>query len=245
MRALAPFWRYYGGKWRAAPRYPRPAYDLIVEPFAGAAGYACRYPDRDVLLIDADPVICGIWRWLIGATAADVLAVNDVPDGGTTADIDAPPAARDLVGFWSNPGTATPRKRRSAWAALSTRSAANGSWAGWPLARERIAQQVHRIRHWRIQLGSYESAPDVEATWFVDPPYQTAAGRHYRQQVSDYTALGGWCDARSGQVIACDQQGSDWRPWTAEIGIKGRRGRSAEVYWHRNDRQLAMFGGDR
>jgi hypothetical protein len=32
---LRPFWRYYGGKWRAAPRYPAPRYDTIIEPFAG------------------------------------------------------------------------------------------------------------------------------------------------------------------------------------------------------------------
>lgn len=240
MRALAPFWRYYGGKWRAAPRYPRPAYDLIVEPFAGAAGYACRYPEHDVLLIDADPVICGIWRWLIGATAEDVLAVSDVPEGGTVDDIDAPQPAKDLVGFWCNDGASRPCKRLSRWAKRK-----NGNWGGWLMARDRVAGNVGRIKHWRIQLGTYDSAPDVEATWFVDPPYQTAAGRHYRQQVADYAALGGWCDTRSGQVIACDQQGSDWRPWTAEIGIKGSRGRSAEVYWHRNNRQLAMFGGDR
>ena len=25
---LRPFWRYYGGKWRAAPRYPKPLHDL-------------------------------------------------------------------------------------------------------------------------------------------------------------------------------------------------------------------------
>jgi hypothetical protein len=35
--SLRPFWRYYGGKWRAAPRYPRPTHDTIIEPFAGAA----------------------------------------------------------------------------------------------------------------------------------------------------------------------------------------------------------------
>jgi len=33
---LKPFWQYYGGKWRAAPHYPKPRHDTIVEPFAGA-----------------------------------------------------------------------------------------------------------------------------------------------------------------------------------------------------------------
>lgn len=41
-KALKPFWRYYGGKYRAAPRYPVPLHRTIVEPFAGAAGYSLR-----------------------------------------------------------------------------------------------------------------------------------------------------------------------------------------------------------
>jgi hypothetical protein len=38
--ALKPFFNYYGGKWRVARRYAPPEHDLIIEPFAGAAGYA-------------------------------------------------------------------------------------------------------------------------------------------------------------------------------------------------------------
>lgn len=34
MIGLRPFWSYYGGKWRIAERYPRPAFDRIIEPFA-------------------------------------------------------------------------------------------------------------------------------------------------------------------------------------------------------------------
>ena len=38
-----PFFCFYGGKWRAAPHYPRPAFTSVVEPFASAAGYATRF----------------------------------------------------------------------------------------------------------------------------------------------------------------------------------------------------------
>jgi len=47
---LRPFWRYYGGKFRAAPRYPTPTHKTIVEPFAGAAGYSLRVDDLRVHL---------------------------------------------------------------------------------------------------------------------------------------------------------------------------------------------------
>ena len=70
---LAPFWRYYGGKNRAAKWYPAPEHDTIVEPFAGAAGYSCRYSDRKVILIDKSPIIAGMWRYLIKASPAEIL----------------------------------------------------------------------------------------------------------------------------------------------------------------------------
>ena len=69
MTGLRPFWCYFGGKWRAAPHYPAPIHSTIVEPFAGAAGYSTRYPDRQVVLIDKDPVIVGLWRYLTRARA--------------------------------------------------------------------------------------------------------------------------------------------------------------------------------
>ena len=59
---LRPFIRYYGGKWRAAPLYPAPMHSTIIEPFAGAAGYSMRYPDRDVILVERYPVIAVLRR---------------------------------------------------------------------------------------------------------------------------------------------------------------------------------------
>ncbi len=242
--SVGPFWRYYGGKWLAAPRYPAPSYGLIVEPFAGAAGYACRYPDRDVLLIDADPIIAGLWAWLIGATPADVLDIPNVPEGGTVDDIDVPQPARWLVGFWLSQGSAQPKKRPTAWA--RNPDVGGQGWGGWgATSRSRVAAWVPRIKHWRVHHGSYTDAPDVPATWFVDPPYQTKAGRHYRHSDVDHAALGRWCRQRLGQVIACDQEGADWLPWTGRITTRSARAAdrvSREVVYHRNSADL--FGGN-
>lgn len=55
MKFLRPFFNYYGGKWRAALHYPGPRYDHIIEPFAGSAGYALRYYQRRITLVDSDP----------------------------------------------------------------------------------------------------------------------------------------------------------------------------------------------
>jgi len=231
---LRPFWRFYGGKWRAAPRYPEPQHKMIVEPFAGAAGYATRYYQRDILLIDADPRIVAIWRWLISASPDDVLSIGDIPHGGTIYDLDAPVPARHLAGFWCNSGSATPKLRPSRWA----QEHAHGSrrqHAGWTSSvRQRIAAQVPYIKHWSAVEGDYTVAPDVTATWFIDPPYQTYAGRSYARNSVDYKALGAWCDARFGQIIACDQAGAEWRSWNGGFIAKSlQTKRHQEVYWHK------------
>jgi hypothetical protein len=234
--SVGPFWRYYGGKWRAAPRYPAPECDTIIEPFAGAAGYACRYPSRRVILIDKSPIIAGIWRFLIGSTPADILALPDIPHGGTVDDLPICQEARWLAGFWCNGGTVAPCKSPSKWA---RRGDAASNWAGWgQKARSRIARDVSRIHHWQVIEGDYREAPDIEATWMVDPPYQTKAGSYYPEQPDSHAALGEWCKARRGQVIACDQVGADWLPWTGRLAIKstGNSGTalSSEVMFHRS-----------
>mgnify|MGYP000892399390 CR=1 FL=1 len=54
--SLKPFFTYFGGKFRAASRYPKPEGDLVVEPFTGAAGYSVRNfsPSLKVVLNDLD-----------------------------------------------------------------------------------------------------------------------------------------------------------------------------------------------
>lgn len=244
-RPVGPFWRYYGGKWRAAPRYPAPECGTIVEPFAGAAGYACRYPGRRVILVDASPIIAGIWRYLIAASSAEILAIPDIPEGGTVDDLPVCQEARWLAGFWCNNGVPHPCRSPSAWS--KERGQETHNWSGWGhKARARIARDVDRIRHWQIIDGDYTAAPDIEATWVIDPPYQTSAGRRYKHQPGDFGALGAWTLERRGQVIACDQEGADWLPWTGTMSLKGtagqgRAGTSAEVVYHRS-RNGGLFG---
>lgn len=70
--ALRPFFTFYGAKWRSAPHYPTPTHGTIIEPFAGSAGYAVRWADRRVVLVDADPVIAGLWTYLTRVSAAEI-----------------------------------------------------------------------------------------------------------------------------------------------------------------------------
>ena len=247
-RGLAPFWRYYGGKNRAAPLYPQPEHDTIVEPFAGAAGYSCRYPDRRVILVDRSPIIAGIWRYLIATPAAEILRLPDIPEGGTVDDLPVCQEARWLAGFWCNNAVVSPRKSPSKWAR-------RGGMNGWgPRARARIARQIVQIRHWKVIEGEYHDAPDIESTWHIDPPYLNAAGEQYQYQpggdgrmehrrrfgaptrTAAFAALGEWCKTRRGLVMVCENAGAEWLPFRPLADIRSNggahgKGKSREVIW--------------
>jgi hypothetical protein len=142
MRApsLKPFWRYFGGKYRAAPRYPSPTHRTIVEPFAGAAGYSLRYPDLEVVLVERYAVVAEMWRYLIRVKPSEV---RRIPCVDRVDDLPAwvPQGARWLVGFAMNSATDQPCKTLSA-GRIKLRSMGR-IFEGWSEAqRERVASQV-------------------------------------------------------------------------------------------------------
>ncbi len=243
---LRPFFGFYGGKWRdALKHYPAPVYDTIIEPFAGSAGYAMRYPNRKVILCEIDPVIAGVWSYLVRVNPKEILSIPDLRPGGSVDDLKVCQEAKWLVGFWLNRGTASPRKRPSKWMREGIRP---GSFWG-PRVRGTIASQVDSIRHWKVYNRSYEDCPAPRpSTWFVDPPY-VVAGRYYRfgSDALDYDALANWCKSRPGQVIVCENSGASWLPFRTLADVKTTRAdrRSKEVAWfspHHNGRPTRPSG---
>ncbi len=210
-----------------APRYPVPAHATIIEPFAGAAGYSLRYPDRDVILVEKYPVIAGIWRYLIAVKESEIRAI---PLVDAVDDLPAwvPEEARNLIGFQMNCAHPTPCKTLSAGL---KRNRANGrTIIGWgERRRELVANQVEHIRHWKIIEGDYGNAPDAHATWFIDPPYNNRAGQYYKHCALDYTVLGDWCETRRGQVMVCENVGAAWLPFQPFIKPKSTMGRTSAV----------------
>ena len=227
-----PFFGFYGGKWRDSPKhYPAPKHEVIVEPFAGSAGYALRYNNRKVILCEVDEVLAGIWTYLITVKASEIRAIPDLEPGQTVTDLAICQEAQWLVGFWMNRGASRPRKAPSKWMREGIRP---GSFWG-ERVRETIASQVDLIRHWQIHNVSYEQCPyDGPATWFIDPPYE-AAGRHYHygSEGIDFDQLATWSQARRGQVIVCENAGAVWLPFQELAHVKTTRAgsRSREVAW--------------
>lgn len=248
---LRPFFSYYGAKWKTALLYPEPRYRNIYEPFAGAAGYSLHYPSHDVRLYDTNPIIAGLWSFLIKVTEEEVRRLPlDVTD---LREMKMPQEHKWLIGFWLNKGAVAPRNVPSVWMRKQLEQQSRSGLVSQPghykmgcwskAVRGTIASQLKRIRHWKVYNRSYDEAPDREATWFVDPPYQSEAGRLYTESDLDYTKLGKWCKSRKGQVIACDVQGSDWLPFEplAVTGVTNskhkRRSFSKEVIYHRSDKK--------
>lgn len=233
---MRPFFPFYGGKWRAAKLYPPPIAGWpVIEP-----GYSVYYDHPQVVLVERDPAIAGVWRYLIGADGADILALPDIKPGQSVDDLDVSQEARWLIGFWINPGTEAPRKTPSLW--MRQRLAGHvwptgGSQLFWgEKVRRRLALQVGQIRRWRIIEGDYTEAPDRRATWFVDPPYAGPAGNKYRHHDIDRKALAQWCRSRRGCRVVCESQGARWLPFRPLATVKstagrGRSGVSAEAVW--------------
>ncbi len=224
--ALRPFFPYYGSKWNIARHYTKPSRDLVIEPFAGSAGYSTLYSCPRVLLFDKDQVICGVWDFLMRASAAEILALPEMPNVSDHVDnYDIPAEAKHLIGFWLNRGSAVPKKSRTAYSARTDRAQLN--WG--PKAKERIASQISMLSGWRIKCGAYADAPDERATWFIDPPYGDK-GAYYRCRfdADEFPALSKWCRERRGDLIVCENPSATWLPFSSLGNFKSSKGRAEE-----------------
>lgn len=210
---MRPLFSYFGGKWKHVPRYPRPEHDTIVEPFAGAAGYATAYYGRKVILVEKSPVIAALWRYLIAVKPEEILKLPTFRAGEKISDVPwLIPEARTLLGLRVGQGSQAPRDKASPWGA--------DNWND--RAKETLAKQVELIRHWTIIEGDYSAAPDVKATWFIDPPYQVEGFRYLASgNAIDFPKLGEWCRARKGLVMVCENEGADWLPFVPFFELKG------------------------
>jgi site-specific DNA-adenine methylase len=215
-------WSYYGSKSKVVDCYPRPVYERVIEPFAGSARYALKWWDRDVLLVDKYEVVVRIWQWLQRCTPKDILKLPEPKLGETIRreDFDCIEQAW-LMGFLVQQGVNAPRL-------TVTKFAVDNIYH----QKQTIANNLFKIKHWQIQLGSYEDIPNQEASWFIDPPYQVGGEYYVKNNRSlDYASLATWCQTRQGQVLVCENTKATWLPFKPMKTMTGAMYTTTEALW--------------
>jgi len=229
---------YYGAKHGLASQYPRPRHQVIVEPFAGSAAYACYHAHRidHAVLIDSDPAVVMLWHELQEMTPADVDLIGRQleQDRISHALLAGMGGSSTIAGvFGGKTRATTPRMRES-----------------WPTVSARIKRALPHIKRWQISHGTYTDAPNIEATWFVDPPYQvhgSMAGAGYRQPSSllDFGELGDWCRGRQGFTMVCEQSPAEWLPFhpfaTQSNGTSSSIATRHELIWRSDLEQPTLW----
>ncbi len=227
---------YYGSKSQIVGHYPTPKEDKIIEPFAGSARYALKYFEKDVLLVDKYDVVIRIWLWLQQCSKQDILGLPHLKKGQDIRDFDLSNEEKLFLGMLAGVASISPRYKISAFA--SSQNGRNNQL-------KRIADNLHKIRHWNIKLGSYEDLKNERATWFIDPPYQFG-GNGYVYNKIDYVLLKKWCESLNGQIIVCENTKADWMNFKPMSNFHGAMSNTTESIWSNlptvfDNEQLSIF----
>jgi len=231
---MRPFFAYYGAKYQMSARYLPPQSSVVIEPFAGSACFSTRHDVPVAILYDANPDIVTLWKFLIGAKPSDIDSIPTWFEHNEQVEA-LPDGARHLVWFRACRGRAEMAKNLSPWY-FQFRGETNARVWG-PMAKKRIIEQLPGIRHWQVRQGDFTQSPVIPgAHWFVDPPYNNAAGRKYKIKFDRYDELAEWCKTRPGVVQVCENVGATWLPFVPVGSTNTSRGKrsgavSREASW--------------
>jgi len=202
---------YYGSKSKIVDYYPPPKHNKIIEPFCGSARYALKYWQKDVLIMDKSENLIKVWKWLQQCSKQDILGLPKLTTGLDIRKIELSEIERTFLSYLVASG-------RPSNIVTKFMDYDNGNQKVY----KRIADSLELIRHWEIKLGSYTELENVEATWFIDPPYMYG-GEHYKESNKsiDFIKLAEWCKTRNGQTIVCENMKADWLPFKPLTKIQG------------------------
>lgn len=218
---------YFGRKMKIHGRYAPPLHEHIVEPFAGSASYALLHHAKHVTICEKNQMIAQVWRFLIEKLSEKHIAKwpDELKKGQDLRELKISVEERRYIGFWAQPGSSRPGYTVTEFGEKQ-----------WSRAKQFIRGHLPIIRKWTLIEGDYSLAPDVEATWFIDPPYYVAGGTYLTfLEPEEYKALGKWCLKRRGQLIVCEGAGADWLPFKKLCDFTSFEGRkSIELVYTRN-----------
>ena len=190
---------YYGSKSKIINYYPAPKKNTIIEPFCGSARYSLKYWEKDIILCDKYQRLIDIWLYLQTASAKDINSLPVLSKGQNLNDFKFMcPEEKDLMGFMIQAGVNSPRLTCTEAGVRNQKT-----------AKKNILNNLHKIKHWSIKCCDYADIENINATWFVDPPYQNG-GKYYIHKSINYNDLKDWCLTRRGDVIVCENTKADW-----------------------------------
>jgi site-specific DNA-adenine methylase len=214
-KITGPLFKWFGSKWTSSKHYPIPTQDVIIEPFAGGAGYSLRHHDKQVMLAESNEHIFRLWRWLIHeAKESDIREIPiGLPEGTDVRQIGLSEGQCLLIKNWQRTNNVGNCWTISPWGNKP------GQWT--ENTRNRVAEEFHLIKHWKIcsdGISLIDSYKETPVTWFVDPPYQF--NYQYRTTVPiQYDELACQLKQTKGQLIVCEAMCTktgntpDWLPF--------------------------------
>jgi hypothetical protein len=178
-----------------------------------------------VILVEKDPRVCEIWERLLDMDEDDLLNYPIPKAGERTSD------------FLLMTSACSNRIARTKEMIVTKRM---------PVVLKRMFKQIAAVLphvKGRIEIieGNYTKAPNIAATWFIDPPYHVNGrpqqrGMGYAEECNsaslDYAKLAEWCRKRKGQKIVCEQKGAEWLPFEhLRLARNSIGNNAAEVAW--------------
>src|SRR6516165_2791053 len=107
---MRPFFPYFGAKFKLARILGRPRHERVIEPSAGSAGFSCYWEPPRVTLVERDPVIYGVWSYLIKVRPPEIMKLPSNIDSLDELPPWVPEEARNLTGLWFNRALPQPAK---------------------------------------------------------------------------------------------------------------------------------------
>lgn len=255
-----PAVRWFGGKWKMAPRIIEhfPAHRVYVEPFGGGGSILLRKPRTYAEVYnDLDVSIVGLFRVLRDPERAARLtrlleltpfAREEFHQSYEASDDPVEAARRLLVMSFMGFGSNAHAKRSTGFRSNSNRSGTTPAqdWANYPgtlaLTVERLRGVVIDNRD-ALEVMAQHDGP--ETLHYLDPPYvwetrsRSDVQRHYRHEMTDadHARLLDFIKDLKGRVVLSgyahplyDRALSEWRRIEFKAHADGARPRT-EVLW--------------
>lgn len=241
---MRPLFRWFGSKWQMAKHYGPPRSDLVIEPFAGSAGYSVYWQPKHVILYDLEDRVVKLWEWLIGCSVKDIMDLPDWIESPSMV-LEQRPEVELLMTCWMSFGRREKLHKESSMlyyndfvatyrdGAPPTKRVPGGDTSAWgPGAKRRLIRQKPLIDKWKVVKSDYKDVDNTDAHWFIDPPYQSQMKVYNKDDVIDYKHLADWSKSRNGPTDVCEQIGADWLPFEPlRRNISLSRKHYTEVVW--------------